>query len=123
MNFRKQAYALSLLLVGVGLAVNGHSQSIPTNGLVVYYPFNGNANDASGNGNSGTLDGATLTSDRFGHPNSAYYFNGVNGDILVPETLFGPTDAAWTVSVWITLDSGPYSSEQQIYTKSGANGQ
>ena len=62
-------------------------------------------------------------SDRFGNANSAYYFNGVSSDILVPETFFGPTDAAWTVSVWITTDSGPYSAEQHIYTKSGVNGQ
>jgi hypothetical protein len=123
MQFTKQAHALSLLIVGMGLAVNGHCQSIPTNGLAVYYPFSGNANDASGNGNNGTVDGTTLTVDRFGHANSAYYFNGVNGDILVPETVFSATDAAWSVSVWITLGSGPYSNAQQIYAKSSLNGQ
>jgi hypothetical protein len=35
--------------------------AIPTNGLVAYYPFNGNANDESGNGNNGVVYGATLT--------------------------------------------------------------
>jgi hypothetical protein len=40
-----------------------------TTGLVAYYPFNGNANDESGNGNNGTVNGATLTSDRFGNTN------------------------------------------------------
>lgn len=49
---------------------------IPTNGLVANYPFNGNANDESGNGNNGTVNGATLTEDRFGNANSAYSFNG-----------------------------------------------
>ncbi|MBK7031388.1 MAG: hypothetical protein IPH45_20325 [Bacteroidales bacterium] len=49
---------------------------IPTNGLSAWYPFNGNANDLSGNGNDGTVNGATLTTDRFGNPNSAYSFNG-----------------------------------------------
>ena len=44
-------------------------------GLVVYYPFNGNANDESGNGNNGTNNGATLTADRNGNLNSAYYFS------------------------------------------------
>ncbi len=43
--------------------------SIPTDGLITYYPFNGNANDASGNGNDGVVHGATLTEDRFGNPN------------------------------------------------------
>ena len=37
---------------------------IPTDGLVAWYPFNGNANDESGNGNSGTVNGATLTTDK-----------------------------------------------------------
>ena len=41
-------------------------------GLVAYYPFNGNADDLSGNGNHGTLYGTLLTNDRFGNPNSAY---------------------------------------------------
>jgi len=45
-----------------------------TDGLVAYYPFDGNANDASGNGNHGTTHGVTLTTDRFGNANGAYYF-------------------------------------------------
>ena len=58
-----------------------NSPAFLTNGLIAYYPFNGNANDASGNGNNGTVYGATLTADRFGNPNSAYYFNGTNNYI------------------------------------------
>ncbi|CAB1060422.1 hypothetical protein D1BOALGB6SA_5188 [Olavius sp. associated proteobacterium Delta 1] len=46
------------------------------------YPFNGNSNDESGNGNDGTVYGATLTTDGFGNPNSAYFFN--EDYILVP---------------------------------------
>lgn len=46
------------------------------NGLVAYYPFNGNANDESWNGNNGVVSGATLTSDRFGESDRAFYFNG-----------------------------------------------
>ena len=47
-----------------------------TEGLVAYYPFNGNANDASGNGNNGTVSGATLTANKDGDVNSAYSFDG-----------------------------------------------
>lgn len=47
-------------------------------GLVAYYPFNGNANDESGNGHDGIEYGATLTSDRFGNPISAFSFDGVD---------------------------------------------
>jgi len=42
-------------------------------GLVAYYPFNGNANDESGNGNNGTVNGATLTTDRFGNADTNLY--------------------------------------------------
>ena len=53
---------------------------IPTDGLVAYYPFNGNANDASGNGNDGSVSGqVSLTSDIRGVADSAYEFI-VNGD-------------------------------------------
>src|SRR5579859_1337275 len=52
-----------LLIVALGLAVNGHSQSFLTNGIVAYYPLNGNTDDASGNGRSLTNSGATLTTD------------------------------------------------------------
>jgi len=44
-------------------------------GLVAHYPFNGNANDESGNG-------ATLTTDRFGNANKAYSFDGVKNIFL-----------------------------------------
>ncbi|ETR68891.1 MAG: hypothetical protein OMM_04291 [Candidatus Magnetoglobus multicellularis str. Araruama] len=47
-------------------------------GLVAYYPFNGNANDESGNGNHGTVYGAILIEDRFGNKNSAYSFDGID---------------------------------------------
>jgi hypothetical protein len=53
-------------------------------GLVAYYPFNGNANDASGSGNNGFVLGATLTTDRFGNANKAYSFDGVSNYIITP---------------------------------------
>ena len=56
---------------------------VPTTGLVGYWPFNGNANDASGNANNGTNNGATLTTDRLGNVNSAYSFNGSSNYINV----------------------------------------
>ncbi len=51
---------------------------VPINGLVVWYPFNGNANDESGKGNNGVVNGAVLSSDRLNATNSAYSFSGAN---------------------------------------------
>ena len=71
---------------------------VPTNGLVAYYPFNGNANDESGNGNNGTVNGATLTSDRFGNSGKAYSFDGISNYIQTLNS--GPTGTGITVSYW-----------------------
>ena len=114
---------LGILVITLGLTAQVQAQTFLTNGLVLYYPFNGNARDASGNWNDGTVEGATLTADRLGHANSAYYFNGTNSDILVPETIFGATNAAWTVSMWITFDSGPYEAFMDVFSKSCVNGE
>lgn len=54
-------------------------------GLVSYYPFNGNSNDESGNSKHGVNIGAILTTDNNGYSNRAYYFNGVNNCINIPN--------------------------------------
>jgi hypothetical protein len=52
-----------------------------TEGLVACYLFDGDAKDGSGNGNHGTVHGATLTEDRFGNADSAYSFDRSNSYI------------------------------------------
>jgi len=54
-------------------------------GLIAYYNFNGgNLNDSSGYGNHIYFSNAvTKTADRFGRPNNAYYFDGINGQMRV----------------------------------------
>jgi hypothetical protein len=69
-------------------------------GLIAYYPFNGNANDESGNRNNGTVNGATLTSDRFNNSDKAYFLNGVNNYIRMQKP--GPTgNPRVSVSFWL----------------------
>ena len=51
-------------------------------GLVGWWKFDGDATDSSGNGNDGTVNGATLTTDRHGQANSAYSFDGVDDYIV-----------------------------------------
>ncbi|MEY4572525.1 MAG: hypothetical protein RLZ10_1767 [Bacteroidota bacterium] len=77
---------ISALVVGLCITANLMAQVpnyVPTNGLVGWWPFNGNANDESGNGNNGTVNGATLTTDRFGNANNAYNFDGVDDYVIV----------------------------------------
>lgn len=72
----------------LGLLTNTMAQLptyVPTNGIIAYYTFNGNADDESGNGNDGTVYGSTLTTDRFGNSNEAYSFNGTSNYIEVAD--------------------------------------
>ena len=75
------------------------AQAFLDNGLVAYYPFTGNANDASGNGNNGTVIGATLTENMFGASNAAYAFDGISNYIEVPA--FSQTNNSFTMSLWL----------------------
>jgi uncharacterized protein YjbI with pentapeptide repeats len=90
---------LAILIGAMIFAGQAPAQSFLTNGLVAYYPFNGNANDESGYGNNLTNYGATLCADRFGNSNQAYYFDG--------STYLGSSNSplaqveSWTVTAWI----------------------
>lgn len=53
--------------------------------VVAWFPFNGNAIDQTGNGNDGSVSGATLTTDRFGVENAAYFFNGIDNLITIDD--------------------------------------
>jgi hypothetical protein len=74
-------------------------------GLVAYYPFNGNANDMSGNNNNCKVQGTRLTTDRFGKSNSAYYFDGESAmmftDIKNMHDLSTPHSLSW----WYETDT------------------
>ena len=75
-----------------------------TSGLVAYYPFDGNALDASGNGHDGTIHGSTLTTDRLGNANSAYSFDGVDDYIDMGSFPFVYDYSS--VSLWIKTGKG-----------------
>ncbi|MFN5319222.1 MAG: LamG-like jellyroll fold domain-containing protein [Bacteroidia bacterium] len=76
---------------------------VPTNGLVGWWPFNGNANDESGNGNNGTVNGAILAEDRFGLNNSAYEFDGVSNFIQVNDNQTLDLTNTYTLSAWVKI--------------------
>ena len=89
-----------VLVVGLSIAALSNAQPFPADGLVAYYPFRGNANDASGHENNGMVHGATLTSDRFGHANSAYDFDGSSSYIGFRSVPMRQVDDV-TISLWI----------------------
>ena len=77
----------------------------PSNGLVGWWGFNGNANDESVNANNGTVNGATLTTDRFGNANSAYDFDGVDDFISLSGTANIDFTTGLTFGAWINSNA------------------
>lgn len=77
---------------------------------VAYYPFNGNANDASGHGNNAIIFGARLTEDRFGQSNNAFYFDGNNAYIKGSANHF-PT-AERSIALWFKPDIYNYGKDR-----------
>ncbi len=77
---------------------------LPAEGLVGWWPFNGNANDESGNGNNGNVNGAILTNDRFGNSNKAYSFDGISDFIEIVNTLLPNVNTSFSVSFWFNTN-------------------
>ena len=99
---RFNTFAVVSLVFAITL-MSGVAGAVPViaNGLVAAYEFTANANDVSGNGNNGVVNGATLTADRFGNPSSAYDFDGVNDFIDLGNQNF---TSAVSVSMWARFD-------------------
>jgi alpha-tubulin suppressor-like RCC1 family protein len=74
-------------------------------GLVAYYPFNGNANDASGNGRHGVAQNTPLVFGRDNEPNGAYFFNKTNGRIVADYPGWPAGNSDRTVSLWVKCDT------------------
>ena len=100
LNFMKFIYSLAIITL---FYFNSYSQ-ISTDGLIGYWPLNGNAKDSSGNNFNGELNNIIPTTNRFGKPNSACYFNGVNSTFVFPnESELKPLLPA-SFSFWIKFD-------------------
>ena len=78
--------------------------------LVAYYPFSGNANDASGNMYHGIVRGATLCEDRFGNANSAYYFDGIDNEIFLEDHSDLDLSGDITICAWFKTETPQWGS-------------
>ena len=83
-------------------AVSVSAQVNIANGLLAYYPYNGNANDESGNGYNGTS--VVLSTDRFGIPNKAYDCQ----NTASTSTINFDLDSSYTVNIWFNTVASNY---------------
>ncbi len=105
-----------LMLLNFTLSIGAIAQELPSyipqDNLVGWWPFNGNPDDESMNGNSGINHGCKLTADRFGIENKAYYFDGIYSYIEVEmQNSSLQLKNNFTVSVWTNLKFNPYNSQ------------
>ena len=99
----RKLHLLLCFVILTGAAAAQLPSYVPTNGLVAFYPFNGNADDASVNGLHGTPYGPIPTTDRYLNPNSAYSFS--NYYIYVAANSLFNTGNGLTVSTWASFIS------------------
>ena len=102
-----------LFIIPIGISQDLPSY-VPTNGLVAYYPFNGNANDESGNGYHGTVNGATLTTDRNNNADNAYVFD--NSNIEIPHQFYSNGWNDYTINLWFLTSDKTVSSQAILNT-------
>ena len=99
---------LSALLALFSLSVFAQIPTyVPANGLVGWWPFNGNANDESGNGNNGTVNGANLTTDLSSVPNSAYIFSSISNNYIDFQNSIGNFNSDFSIQIWFTINGNP----------------
>lgn len=92
-----------------------------TNGLVAFYPLNGDASDSSSNSLDGTLIGTSSTSNRFGNSNSAISFNGSSDAITVAHNSLLNLTSDKTISVWYKItDSSNFNPYPTLIYKKGS---
>ena len=93
-------------------------------GLVAYYPLQGNAHDVNG-GHDGTMYGPVNAEDRYGNPQGALEFDGIDDYIeLADESSFDLTD--FTISMWVRIETlpinpGPHSPGKYTLINKGAD--
>ncbi len=109
-------------------AQNSSFSTVIDPSLEAYYPFNGNANDESGNSYHGQLGDnvttskfPTKTTDRFGNADKAFSFDG--GDYIEFNTGILSGDSEFSILIWINTNSTSLSRILQQRDPSGFNGE
>ena len=77
-----------------------------SNGLIAYFPFDGNLEDKSTSKLIAINTNAVLTSDRFGTANKAYIFNGTNSRIVVNTFDKIQGNTPFSVNFWVSPENG-----------------
>ena len=83
---------------------------VPMEGLLAFYPLEGNADNAHNGPHHGAVTGATPDTDRFGNENGAFVFDGIDDQIVIPHAPgldLGRTYPDYTVAFWVSALAPP----------------
>ena len=95
-------FAVAMLMVGIQKI---QAQEIDLEeGLILYLPFNGSATDESGNNTPANLAGPSLIQDRYGNPDKAYLFDGINDHIILNNNQAIITGKQFTICMWAKIN-------------------
>lgn len=120
----KRVVILSLCFIALTLSCNENATESEeyANQLLLYLPFYGNADDASGNGNHASVNNAVLTADRFGRSDSAYYFNGTNSFLSIQNSnSLSIPNKSISICAWIRISDWYDYGWAPILTKSNTS--
>jgi Concanavalin A-like lectin/glucanases superfamily len=103
MNLSQKGFRVIFPVLILLLGFSATAQSFITNGLVAYYPLDGNAKDASGNGYDATNNNVSWETNRAGIASAAGFFNGASSYILLPASLVNLMSGTnpMTISAWV----------------------
>ena len=116
----KQKLYFIFLITLISIFCINIDNSKANNGLIAYYPFNGDANDETENNNNGLVFEAMLTEDRNGIAESAYIFDGKNDYIMINNNTVFNVDNI-TVESWIKINTLPSEPTNKIMVRDQVN--
>ena len=97
---------LFLLLFGA-MSLVAHAQVpnyVPTDGLVAWYPLDGNGSGSAFTSGDAIVTGAQPTTDRFGNPEGAMIFDG-NGNLSIPSSSWNFVSPQFSFSIWYNVNT------------------
>jgi hypothetical protein len=111
---KKSLFSVLSLMICINVSLAQLPSYVPTNGLVGFWPFNGNTLDQSGNGNNGVNINAVLSTDRFLNTNRAYVFNGSSSYIQLPILTSAFNNNSISVSLWFQKTGNFYPNSPRL---------
>jgi hypothetical protein len=106
---KKPLFFLLLLILSIDSMAQSIPSYVPTNGLVLWFPFSNSILNQGGLSTTGTSTNfnSTFVKDRFNRPNSAVFFNqNSNCATRIENSINGSfINGAMTLSFWVNRDS------------------